>query len=156
MLKIICEIDVACLIKQVDKYVEQNPAASLDKHFHWTSNGNYDKKICETISLAIREAAWIDYQYVESKLKYLDLQNVTCENLRNVEIDFTIFLDTLKLAVKYVAHKKMRRAYAAMWSSDIPIVAEGHLPQMMIDAKNNMRHAFCLFLNFYPEMVCGV
>ena len=144
---------MSCLIKQVDKFVKQNPSASLDVNMHWTSNGNYDKRICDTISLAFHEAAWIDHAHIENQLSHLSEQDLQPENLSNVAMDFSLFLNTLKLATRYVAHKKLRRAYAGMWSSRLPVAPEGYLPVVMQDTKSNLRQGFNLYLNFYPEMV---
>lgn len=149
-------IEIPFVIKAVQKYLDNNKTANIKKHFDFTSNGYGYKRICQRLNIAWCDAAWIAHKYLVTNLQNLTIDEIIDTPASEIQIDMKFLVPTMKLMVKYTAHKYLRRAWRYFWCSNMTVEYEGVLPRAAERCKYYWRKGFNMLQSVAPEMVSAV
>ena len=127
----------------------------MDKAWGFNSNGHCLKIICDNLYFAFNELAWIAHSKLEKILQEtgVTVNDIINSDIKDVNLDMSIFIPTLKIASQYVAHKNLRRAFSKFWSSKTEMHDGKHLPPTIKTMKYHLRKGFYNLLHHGPETV---
>ena len=149
-------VDIPFVNQSISKQLNKNKSGNINVPFHFTSNGAGYKKICSRLNFAFNEASWIAHEDLVNKLSDLAIEDIIDTPLSQLNIDMSLLVPTMKLAIKYSAHKWMRRGWAGFWASKYTKTPYGVVPRELVDAKHYWRKGFNMLQCCAPEMVSFV
>lgn len=147
-------VEINFVTEKVEKHLQLNKRGNIDVDFHFTSNGYGYKRICQRLYFALLQGSWIANQYLLMNLQDLTIEDIINTPASQLNIDMKILVPTMKIALKYSAHKCFRRAWAGLWSSHLPKVGPNMISQRVLDIKAQFRKGFNMLRCLAPEMVC--
>ena len=142
------------MTKAIDQQLHKNKTGNINVKFHFTSNGAGYKQICSRLYFALNEASWTAHAYLQASLSDLSIEDIINTPVSQLQIDMSLLVPTMKLAIKYSAHKWMRRGWAGFWASKYTVTAHDIIPRELTDAKYYWRKGFNMLQSCAPEMVC--
>lgn len=150
-------IEIPFVDTSVSGYLKKNKQGRINDGYDFNSNGHGYIRICQRLNYFWNESAWIENNnYIKPKLQGYTVEDIISTPITELQIDMKIFVPTVKLAVKYSAHKYLRRAWKGLWSSKIEYGAEGEIPQSVLLIKYFWRKGVNMLRYCAPELVCSV
>ena len=135
------------------KYADGNRSRNIEKPWPLTSNGNGFKLMCFSLPMVYLDAIWVSYKELNKKIDNRIIDSILNGDVSDLQIDFSIFIDIVKLCCKYSSHKYMRRGWSVLWQSHFPEGAQGCVSPVITEGKKNWLKGFNMIRKFAPEIV---
>ena len=155
-IEIISKCKVKWFIHDFKQYIQDINVKNNTTHWVLNATGPQWRELCDRLYYILFAASWYEYHKIEKVLKHYDLNNLKNGDINTIAINWSLFLPTLKYTVKYVTHKHMRRAYAAMFRQSVEIVHPSIIPPTIACIIHHYRNGYALSCNLDEEMVRNV
>ena len=140
-------------IKDFNKYINKCSVQRINKKWSFNATGPRYRELSDRFNYIWLTAGWMEHHKIENELKKINIDDLRNCNLNDVSINWDLLVSSYILATKWVVHKHMRRAFAAMFKQlfqKCNSSIRGPMVQCMI---HHYRHGWDLIVNNDTQMV---